>query len=80
MGIITSEEFAEELAKQIAAQIAVEQIGRFTGEEVVALHKDALEECAGKSGWDVLECTVNRLHGIYETAKEEGVERALEKW
>lgn len=36
-----------------------------SGKEVVARHKEAVKKCAGKTGWDALECIVDSMREVY---------------
>jgi hypothetical protein len=43
----------------------VEGMGRFTGSEVVSRHQQALRNCKGKAGWDLLACIVDNMQSVY---------------
>jgi len=38
----------------------------YTGSQVVAKHKAAVERCKGKAGWAALECIVDEMHKEYK--------------
>ena len=38
----------------------------YKGSEVVRKHKAAVAKCAGKGGWDALECIVDAMHEEYK--------------
>lgn len=38
----------------------------YTGAEVVRKHKSAVAVCAGKGGWDALECIVDAMRKEYK--------------
>lgn len=64
------------LAKEIA-----EHAGAYKGAEVRALHRCVVEKiCAGKTGWDALQCVVDNMDKIYSEAEEVGVKEALSKY
>lgn len=42
------------------------RMGKFSGKEVVEKHKKVIKElCKGKSGWDLLECIVDKMQEEY---------------
>ncbi|MCD6325802.1 hypothetical protein J7L97_05895 [Candidatus Bathyarchaeota archaeon] len=64
------------LAKKIA-----EYAGELTGAQVVAAHKCVVEKiCAGKTGWEALECIIDGMEKIYREIEESGFETALRKY
>jgi len=38
----------------------------YIGSQVVTKHKSAVARCAGKGGWDALECIVDSMHNEYK--------------
>lgn len=61
------------LAKKIA-----EYAGELSGAQVVAAHKCVTKKvCAGRTGWDLLECIVDKMEEVYGKIKSEGFEKAM---
>jgi len=74
------ERIAEEaIARYVGRKIA-EEAGKYTGADVVALTKCAVEyRCKGKTGWNALACIVDEMDKVYEEADEYGVDEALRR-
>ena len=64
----------------VAKKIA-EYAGELTGRQVRAAHRCVVEKlCAGKAGWDALECIVDKMDEVYRKIKEVGFERAMAEY
>jgi len=73
-------EFDDKVLKTIAYELALQLNPPLSGTEVVAIHRCVTEHvCAGRTGWEALECIVNEMRRIYDDVKELGVEEALRR-
>ncbi|MEM4819541.1 MAG: hypothetical protein QXQ91_04460 [Nanopusillaceae archaeon] len=74
-------EFVAKRATELyLARVLSKMAGQLKGKEVVAAHKCIVEvKCAGKTGWDALECVVDNMEILYKRIKEVGFEKAMKE-
>ncbi|MEM4853404.1 MAG: hypothetical protein QXQ60_07540 [Thermofilum sp.] len=74
------ESVAEKASELYLAKMLSQMAGALSGRQVIAAHKCVVQKvCAGRRGWDMLECVVDNMDKLYRRIREVGYEKAMEE-